>query len=138
VSDGVGIELKVKGMDRLVDRMKRFVPAYRKAQEETMRRSGQLMLTRVVYYASGGGQGPQVRTGAYVRSINLEVSPSGWRVYTNAPQARRLEYGFVGTDSLGRHYSQAPLPHWRPAAAEMRKASVQELKSLPKSVWRSL
>lgn len=31
------------------------------------------------------------------------------------PYARRIEMGFVGTDSLGRHYHQAPEPFMRPA-----------------------
>ena len=31
------------------------------------------------------------------------------------PYACRLEWGFSGMDSLGRLYSQAPRPHWRPA-----------------------
>lgn len=31
------------------------------------------------------------------------------------PYACRLEWGFGGSDSLGRVYSQAPRPHWRPA-----------------------
>jgi hypothetical protein len=29
--------------------------------------------------------------------------------------ARRLELGFIGTDSLGRHYHQPPFPYMRPA-----------------------
>lgn len=29
--------------------------------------------------------------------------------------ARRIEYGFVGSDSLGRHYHQAAQPYMRPA-----------------------
>jgi hypothetical protein len=36
-------------------------------------------------------------------------------VGTNKPQGRRLEFGFVGEDSLGRSYDQAPLPHFGPA-----------------------
>lgn len=31
------------------------------------------------------------------------------------PYARRIELGFVGVDSLGRHYHQAPEPYMRPA-----------------------
>lgn len=34
-------------------------------------------------------------------------------VYTEAAQAARLEYGFHGTDSLGRHYDQPPQSHQR-------------------------
>ena len=29
--------------------------------------------------------------------------------------ARRIEFGFVGLDSLGRYYNQAPRPYMRPA-----------------------
>jgi HK97 gp10 family phage protein len=29
--------------------------------------------------------------------------------------ARRIEFGFIGTDSLGRHYHQAAQPYMRPA-----------------------
>ena len=31
-------------------------------------------------------------------------------------QARRFEYGFRGTDSLGRRYNQPAYPHFQPAA----------------------
>lgn len=31
------------------------------------------------------------------------------------PYARRLEFGFIGVDSLGRHYHQPPYPYMRPA-----------------------
>lgn len=31
------------------------------------------------------------------------------------PYARRIELGFVGVDSLGRHYNQAAEPYMRPA-----------------------
>jgi hypothetical protein len=40
---------------------------------------------------------------------------------TNAVQARRLEYGFVGYDSLGRYFNQGPLEHWRPRADELER-----------------
>jgi hypothetical protein len=47
--------------------------------------------------------------------------------------ARRIEYGFVGTDSLGRHYHQPAQPYMRPAfdakqaeAAEAIKSGVSE------------
>jgi Bacteriophage HK97-gp10, putative tail-component len=34
------------------------------------------------------------------------------------PYARRIELGFIGVDSLGRHYHQAPEPYMRPAFDE--------------------
>ena len=39
---------------------------------------------------------------------------------TNVEYALRLELGFVGTDSLGRRYDQAPRPYIRPALQNNR------------------
>ncbi len=79
---------------------------------------GMLMQTRVKANAQGR-PGPRMQTGDYNRSINLKVGMEGAsiaaRVGTARPQGRRLEFGFVGADSLGRHYNQAPLPHFGPA-----------------------
>lgn len=71
---------------------------------------------------AAGRPGPRMRTGDYNRSIGLAVgtpdgNPTAW-VGTNAPQGRRLEYGFVGVDALGRHFDQPPYPHFGPALAE--------------------
>lgn len=86
------------------------------------RHYGQLLRTRVMAKASGR-PGPNTVTGDYRRSWQLKVS-GGERsttaeVGTNAVQARRLENGFYGADSLGRHYSQPPYPHARPAFDEI-------------------
>ena len=63
-----------------------------------------------------------VETGHYrstinVREVELKSIRSGFEidVFTEHPAARRLEMGFTGVDALGRHYDQAPRPHWRPA-----------------------
>lgn len=68
----------------------------------------------------GTGPGPNVSTGNYRRSVQVShgAQPSGTAesiVHTNAPQAKRLEYGFRGTDSRGRTYKQPPYPHWNHA-----------------------
>lgn len=39
--------------------------------------------------------------------------------------ARRIELGFVGADSLGRMYHQAPQPYMRPAFEEHKEAARQ-------------
>jgi hypothetical protein len=87
-----------------------------------LRHYGQLYQTRVKAAASGR-PGPNVITGDYRRSITLEMGmvegmPSAI-VGTAAPQGRRLEYGFVGADSLGRHYNQPPFPHFDPPLAQI-------------------
>jgi hypothetical protein len=72
---------------------------------------------------ASGRPGPNIITGKYWESIKYrtKTTPVGFvaEVYSNAPQAYRLEYGFVGTDSLGRHYNQPPFPHFRPALQEI-------------------
>jgi hypothetical protein len=88
-----------------------------------------LLETRVKAAASGR-PGPRARTGDYRRSINsrvrLQAGVAIGTVGTNAPQARRLEYGFVGADRLGRVYNQPPYPHFStgftPTAAEFALA----------------
>jgi hypothetical protein len=70
---------------------------------------------------ASGRPGPDVVTGEYRNSIELRIVKTitgvAAEVYSNAPQAFRLEYGFVGSDSRGRHYDQPPFPHFRPALA---------------------
>ena len=53
-------------------------------------------------------------------SITNEVEETVGRVGTNVEYARRVEMGFVGTDSLGRTYNQAPKPYLRPALEKNR------------------
>lgn len=81
-------------------------------------RTGAMVRTRVRAFASGR-PGPRVQTGDYRRSIAQSngrqgAVPVAW-VFTNAPQGRRLEYGFNGVDAAGRMIRQPPYPHWRPA-----------------------
>ncbi len=67
-------------------------------------------------------QPPHFGTRRLSRSIDFEVTSilGGFktRVGTNVEYARRLEFGFFGTDSLGRNISQAPRPFLRRALAE--------------------
>ncbi len=71
---------------------------------------------------AGGRPVSRPHTGDYIRSITREVhgrvGGAEGIVGTNAVQGRRLEHGFVGTDSAGRHYNQPPYAHFRPAADE--------------------
>lgn len=85
-----------------------------------IRHHGQLLKTRIQANASGR-PGPNAPTGDYRRSWTVEFSggigAAKVTVGTNAPQARRLEFGFHGSDSLGRVYNQPPYPHVAPAIA---------------------
>lgn len=76
-------------------------------------------LQRQVQLNASGRPGPNAPTGNYRRSINRRtvklLRSSYGEVGTNAPQARRLENGFSGQDSLGRNYDQPAYPHFGPA-----------------------
>lgn len=91
---------------------------------------GQLLRTRVMAKASGR-PGPNTVTGDYRRSISMSVesTPGSTTVIvgTNAPQGRRLEFGFNGVDSLGRSYNQPPFPHFGPALDEIIPGLVEAL-----------
>lgn len=84
------------------------------ATEAVVDQASALLLTRVKANASGR-PGPNAPTGDYRRSWTRRKVTGGFSVGTNRPQARRLEYGFVGTDSIGRTYNQPPYPHLGPA-----------------------
>lgn len=97
---------------------------------KVVRRHGLLLVTRIKGRASGR-PGPRVITGDYRRSWTLETGTRGGAqaaiAGTNAPQGARLENGFVGVDSLGRHYDQPPFPHVRPAVAETEPGFLADL-----------
>ncbi|WP_424217002.1 HK97 gp10 family phage protein (plasmid) [Streptomyces sp. BI20] len=92
--------------------------AVRSGSQAAARVGAALLVASIRQHASGR-PGPRVITGAYRASWQSEITGSGdvttAQIGSNAPQARRLEYGFVGTDSLGRRYAQPPFPHVGPA-----------------------
>lgn len=69
---------------------------------------------------ASGRPGPRAITGAFRGSItHVAAAESGTSIVayvgSNAPQARRLEFGFMGmTDSLGRRFNQPPYPWLAP------------------------
>lgn len=81
--------------------------------------------------ASRGRPGPNVITGAFVESIQSEIDSgllgTNIFIFSTAPQAARLEFGFYGFDSLGRYYQQPPYPSFGPsvpAITEFASAAV--------------
>ncbi|MER7118451.1 HK97 gp10 family phage protein [Streptomyces goshikiensis] len=110
----------------------------RSESETAMRVSAALLVAQIRQRASGR-PGPRVITGRYRASWHSEVHAAGSvfvaQVGSNAPQARRLEYGFVGTDSLGRRYAQPPFPHVGPA---MRQAGPVVARLLGAAMERAL
>lgn len=110
----------VIGADLLAAQLAALAMHSRTEERRLVAHYGALYQTRVRARASGR-PGPRAVTGDYRRSITLELRSGGAfqgttaEVYSNRPQARRLEYGFMNmTDSLGRTYRQPPFPHWEP------------------------
>jgi hypothetical protein len=45
----------------------------------------------------------------------------------DVPYGRRIELGFIGTDSLGRKYHQGPRPYLRPAFDSKQQEALQAM-----------
>ncbi|MER5277810.1 hypothetical protein ABT025_18905 [Streptomyces sp. NPDC002809] len=108
--------------EQLATRLDRAAVQVGPAIHRAVKHTGELGRARIRGNASGR-PGPNVirPDGANYRS-SWEVAhrrlPYGAQctIGTNAPQGRRLEFGFYDmTDSLGRHYFQPPFPHVGPA-----------------------
>lgn len=104
--------------EQLADRLEHAAVKVRPAIEKAVRHTGEMGVARIRGNASGR-PGPNVITGAYRNSWRPELHglPYGAQctIGTDLPYGRRLEFGFYGTDSLGRTYAQPPFPHVQPA-----------------------
>jgi hypothetical protein len=104
--------------DELADRLEHAAMKIGPAIEKGIRHTGELGVARIRGNASGR-PGPNVITGGYRNSWRAETRglPHGaaCTIGTDLPFGRRLEFGFTGTDSLGRNYNQPPFPHVQPA-----------------------
>lgn len=103
------------------------------ALEAATRAAALPVLNQVRITVPEGGRTPY-KTGTYRRSFHMEtVEKSSERctvvVGTDSPYGKRLEYGFVGADKLGRVYNQSPRPHVRPAFDENKGAAVEEFRA---------
>lgn len=96
-------------------------------------RQGMRLLKAVREHASGR-PGPEVVTGDYLRSIQGRLFFDGdewvFEVFSDKDFAARLEYGYVGVDSLGRHVVAPPYPHFRPAHEEVSPQFVSVMERL--------
>ena len=102
------------------------------ALEAATRAAALPVLNQVRITVPEGGRTPY-KTGTYRRGWHLETvekTPERCTVIVgnDQPQGPRLEFGFVGADSLGRIYNQAARPHIRPALDENKKPALQEFR----------
>ncbi|MFH8813128.1 hypothetical protein ACH4GZ_39015 [Streptomyces hygroscopicus] len=100
---------------------------------------GELGRAQIRGHASGR-PGPNVITGDYRNSwqvVNRRL-PYGAQctIGTDRPQGRRLEFGFVGADSLGRVYNQPPFPHVQPSIPAITAALRMGMRSAVEEILR--
>ncbi|MEU0624978.1 hypothetical protein ABZ329_29475 [Streptomyces rubiginosohelvolus] len=126
--------------EQLADRLDRAATRVGPAIHRAVQHTGELGRARIRGNASGR-PGPNVITGAYRNSweTNTRRLPYGamCTIGTNAPQGRRLEFGFMGmTDSLGRTYHQPPFPHVGPAIGFIGATLMMEMRYAVAEVLR--
>lgn len=105
--------------DELSNRLEHAAMKIRPAIEKGVKHTATIGAARIRGNASGR-PGPNVISGDYRDSWQpapVQLLPYGamCTIGTELPYGRRLEFGFAGTDSLGRNYDQKPLPHVEPA-----------------------
>lgn len=110
-------------LDDLAGRLQRSAARVGSEIDRTVQQQARLGRALIRERASGR-PGPNIITGQYLASWRIEAFPvadgGGADIGTNAPQGRRLEYGFFDmTDSIGRHFYQVPRPHVEPAVSEL-------------------
>ena len=120
----------------LLGRLRAYPSTFEQMKNDTLKEHAELLLTKVKEKASGP-PGPNVITGSYVNAFYLWADGVKWEVRNPSPQARRLEYGFFGDDSLGRTYHQAPRPHMRPALMEVGEVFKGRMRRLPIDAWKA-
>lgn len=114
------MEVSVMGADALSASLYQGGRDAEAGTRRAVSRSADLAITKIRGNASGR-PGPNAPTGDYRRSWNRQTLTTAnsdnysISVGTNRPQARRLEFGFIGQDSLGRNYHQPAYPHVEPA-----------------------
>ena len=110
-------------LDDLAGRLEQAADRVGPEVNRTVQQQARLARALIREHASGR-PGPNIITGAYVASWQIEPFPvpngGGADVGTQKPQGRRLEYGFYDmTDRIGRHFFQVPRPHVEPAVNEL-------------------
>lgn len=81
---------------------------------------------------SSGRPGPNIITYQFWSAWTWAVGADGISatVANGSTYAARLEFGFVGVDSMGRHYNQPPYPSLGPAVMESEDLLGEELEKV--------
>lgn len=79
---------------------------------------------------ASGRPGPNIITWQFWSAYTYAVSGDDAVVGNGSVYANRLEYGFVGVDSIGRHYNQPPYPSLGPAVMRSEDLLPEELRKV--------
>lgn len=108
-----------------------------------MRTSGQRAVHAAVEASNAFGARAQAVTKARIRNSGLDLDSGseivdsvqmvpftgrkhiGFQVGSKREEAHRLEVGFVGIDTEGRHVDAPPFPAYRPMVNELRDAYIE-------------
>lgn len=133
----MNIQAKLLGELKLIQKVRKDAVKVSPELAGAVAYYGSMLNTRIKAKASGR-PGPNAPTGDYRRSWAHNVtSENGTTTSTNGtnkPQARRLEFGFSGADSLGRVYDQPPYPHVGPAFDEIRPLFIAAAEKIQRSI----
>lgn len=117
--------------EELANRLEHAAMKVGPAIEKAVKHTGEMGVARIRGNASGR-PGPNVITGAYRNSWRVESrtlrAGAVCTIGTDLPYGRRLEFGFTGTDSLGRSYNQPPFPHVQPALPYIEGVLVAQMR----------
>lgn len=69
-------------------------------------------------------------SGSDIGGATTEAAMAGVDVGTDVPYARRIELGFMGTDSLGRTYHQPARPYLRPGLDQNEREIQTEVREV--------
>jgi hypothetical protein len=110
----------VNSMEDLARFLNRIAPSIQQSMDSGVVRMGTATLAQLKLHASGR-PGPRRVTGDYTRQMNMQADHGDDGVEVtiggSGVQGPRLEYGFIGQDSLGRSYNQRPFRHYAPTYA---------------------
>jgi hypothetical protein len=116
----VSFKVKVEGEARLYGILKARAILSQVAVPKAILRSAQQLQNEARAIHRAGRPAPIVRTFQFHDAWT--IAEGGWHAVmgNGSDYANRLEFGFVGTDSLGRHYAQPPYPSLGPAVDHVR------------------
>ncbi len=120
------LRIEIRGIDELQKKLGALGKDISDILEEATVAGSMVVVSAAQENSRKGGEFPHRITGNLFRNI-AEASPVSTKrtperceiaVGSTMEYARRLEYGFMGTDKLGRIYDQQPRPFLRPALDE--------------------